>query len=291
MNGTLNGVVPSGSEDAYIIKFNSDGSTAWTTNIGTSKSDLGDKIAIADNGDIYVTGSTYGALYGENSRGYRDTYLTKLSSDGTIQWSRQLNLESYNAPTSIVTSVDGDIFIGGWWPQDGTEQGGSAYVAQYSSDGNKISVELVANNYSFTSSLVKDRTDSLYVAGTSTYGVNGEVFSGPVDSFLMKYSGSFNISGQISALDSISAIDRVINAVNGNRSTIGSYINRLVYAIDNATSMSTNLSASRSAIIDSDYALETTNLAKSQIIQQASTAVMAQANQRPQAVLTLLQNL
>jgi flagellin len=129
------------------------------------------------------------------------------------------------------------------------------------------------------------------VAGISTYGVNGEDFNGPIDSFLLKYSQGFDISDQERAIDSISAIDDLINSVNGNRSTIGSYINRLVYAMDNATNMSTNLVGSRSSIMDSDYALEATNLAKNQIIQQAATAIMAQANQRPQAVLKLLQDL
>jgi flagellin len=291
MDGTLNGVVSNGAEDAYVIKFNSDGTTAWTTNIGTPTNDLGEKVAVANNGDIYVTGSTYGTLYGVNEEGYRDTYLNKFTSDGVIQWSRQLNLESYNAPTSIFSGEDGDVFIGGWWPQDGTEQGGSAYVAQYSSTGVKMSVKLVANNYSFTNSLLKDGSNALYVAGISTYGVNGEDFNGPIDSFLLKYSQGFDISDQERAIDSISAIDDLINSVNGNRSTIGSYINRLVYAMDNATNMSTNLVGSRSSIMDSDYALEATNLAKNQIIQQAATAIMAQANQRPQAVLKLLQDL
>ena len=73
--------------------------------------------------------------------------------------------------------------------------------------------------------------------------------------------------------------------------TIGSYINRLNYAADNATDISSNLSASRSTIMDADYALETTNLAKSQITQQAATAMLAQANQQPQSVLALLKNL
>ena len=98
-------------------------------------------------------------------------------------------------------------------------------------------------------------------------------------------------SSQSDASNAIGVIDNTLNTVNSTRSTIGSYINRLNYAADNATNISSNLSASRSTIIDTDYALETTALAKNQIIQQAATAMLAQANQQPQSVLALLKNL
>jgi flagellin-like hook-associated protein FlgL len=98
-------------------------------------------------------------------------------------------------------------------------------------------------------------------------------------------------SSQSGAIRSIGEIDGVINSVNSNRTTVGSYVNRLVHAADNATNMSINLTESRSSILDADYALETTNLAKSQIIQQAATAMLAQANQNPQLVVKLLENL
>lgn len=98
-------------------------------------------------------------------------------------------------------------------------------------------------------------------------------------------------SSQSGADSSIAVIDNSINSVNLNRAYIGSYINRLVYATDNATNMATNLIKSRSSILDADYALETTSLAKNQIIQQAATAMLVQANQQPQLVLKLLENL
>jgi flagellin len=70
---------------------------------------------------------------------------------------------------------------------------------------------------------------------------------------------------------------------------MGAYQNRLGASISNLESTSMNLSASRSRILDTDYAKETTNLAKSQIISQAATAMLAQANQSGQSVLALLQ--
>jgi flagellin len=87
----------------------------------------------------------------------------------------------------------------------------------------------------------------------------------------------------------ISNLDTAINAIGTYRSTLGATINRLNYAADNLQNVSTNTSASRSRIQDTDYAQATTELARTQIIQQAATAMLAQANQQPQSVLSLLQ--
>ncbi len=91
------------------------------------------------------------------------------------------------------------------------------------------------------------------------------------------------------AASALSEIDTAITAVDTYRSTLGAMVNRLNYAADNLTNVSTNTSASRSRIMDTDYASATTELARSQIIQQAATAMLAQANQSPSAVLSLLQ--
>jgi flagellin len=80
-----------------------------------------------------------------------------------------------------------------------------------------------------------------------------------------------------------------LETVDEFRSDLGSKINRLNYAVDNMTATSTNTAASRSRIQDTDYAQATTELARTQIIQQAATAMLAQANQQPASVLSLLQ--
>lgn len=87
----------------------------------------------------------------------------------------------------------------------------------------------------------------------------------------------------------ITNIDTAIAAVDTYRSTIGATINRLNYAADNLSNIATNTAASRSRILDTDYAKATSELARTQIIQQAATAMLAQANQQPASVLSLLQ--
>ena len=90
------------------------------------------------------------------------------------------------------------------------------------------------------------------------------------------------------ALLSVTALDVAIGAVNAQRATIGAGINQMTYGADNLTNISSNISASRSTIMDTDYATASTQLSKTQIIQQAATAMLAQANQQPQSVLALL---
>jgi flagellin len=100
--------------------------------------------------------------------------------------------------------------------------------------------------------------------------------------------GSVNLSKSTSAQSALTTLDRAINAITDMRASMGAYQNRLTAAIANLENSSMNLTASRSRILDTDYAKETTNLAKSQIIQQAATAMLAQANQSAQSVLALL---
>jgi flagellin len=99
---------------------------------------------------------------------------------------------------------------------------------------------------------------------------------------------SGGVTTTATAASAITNVDEAITAVDTYRSTLGAMVNRLTYAVDNLTNVSTNTAASRSRIEDTDYAAATTELARSQIIQQAATAMLAQANQSPSSVLSLL---
>ena len=106
-------------------------------------------------------------------------------------------------------------------------------------------------------------------------------------------SSGLNISGQSvstasGASGAITQIDSALTTINAQRAEIGASINQLAYAADNMTNISANVTQSRSTIMDTDYALASTQLAKTQILQQASTAMLAQANQQAQGVMALL---
>ncbi|MBM89635.1 MAG: hypothetical protein CMQ41_14790 [Gammaproteobacteria bacterium] len=84
-------------------------------------------------------------------------------------------------------------------------------------------------------------------------------------------------------------LDTIISDVSAGRAKYGAYINRLEHASDNLTNVAQNTDSSRSRIEDADYAAETSELARTQIISQAATAMLAQANQVKQTVLALIQ--
>ena len=98
-----------------------------------------------------------------------------------------------------------------------------------------------------------------------------------------------SIDTSAQARDAITNIDAAIKTVNTQRSELGAVSNRLSHTVSNMTNISTNLSAARGGIEDADFAVETTQLAKNQILQQAGTAMLAQANASKQNVLSLLQ--
>ena len=123
---------------------------------------------------------------------------------------------------------------------------------------------------------------------TSFGNFNNE--SGKLSGLASKVITGTTIASAINmASKSITEIDVVIGDVSSQRASFGAVSNRLTHAVDNLTNVKTNSEASRSRILDTDYAAATSELARTQIIQQAGTAMLAQANQLPQTVLALLQ--
>ena len=119
--------------------------------------------------------------------------------------------------------------------------------------------------------------DAFYDSTTPSAGVSpGSSMSG------------LNVLSAASASDAMKAIDNAIEQVSQSRAQLGAYQNRLNATVNNLSNVVTNTEASKSRIMDTDYSKETTQLAKSQIIQQAATAMLAQANQSAQMVLSLL---
>jgi flagellin len=100
--------------------------------------------------------------------------------------------------------------------------------------------------------------------------------------------GELSIGTQDAAMRSLTSIDSALDQVSLQRADLGAIQNRLDATINNLTSSSTNMTTARSRILDTDYSAETTALNRAQIIQQAATAMLAQANQQPQMVLSLL---
>lgn len=112
-------------------------------------------------------------------------------------------------------------------------------------------------------------------------------FSGVNNSTLTSVEASGILTPE-AAQNTILVIDSALSSIDSTRGELGAFQNRFTSVINNAQTTSENLSASRSRIMDADFALETANLSRAQILQQAGTAMVAQANQMPQSVLSLL---
>jgi len=160
-----------------------------------------------------------------------------------------------------------------------------------------------ANGYEAVVTLTSGSTDSTLVVGDILFS-STQAFTVDANSGFNSTTGfvgttaaaaelatvaDVDISSAAGAGDAITILDGAIGKVSSMRGELGAIAARLEKTVDALTSGSTNTAAARSRILDTDYSAETSALAKAQIIAQASTAMLAQANQQPQMVLKLLQ--
>ena len=154
-------------------------------------------------------------------------------------------------------------------------------------------IDRIEKNTQWNGTVVLDGT--VGTSGTVTFQVSANFSSGGSDVITVDFgklatdtASLGDVKTMAKANTAIGALDTAIKAVNEQRATFGAASNRLEHSVDNMTNISVNAEASRSRIEDTDYAKTTSELARAQIIQQAGTAMLAQANQSSQSVLSLL---
>lgn len=188
----------------------------------------------------------------------------------------------YGTAKSIAEAA-GTSTITGTWSGFTVADGGSATTVAITNGGRSdLNPLTVTGTASGTGADVK-------ITATGTAGVDN---AGAFGQGVLYYGAgvtAINISSVDGASQAVSELDLAINGAAAERAKYGAYMSRLQHASDNLGNVATNTSASLSQIADADYAVETTELARTQIISQASTAMLAQANQVKQTVLALLQ--
>lgn len=102
-----------GFSDIFLSRFDNAGNEAWSTQWGSGLIDVGYSVAAENSAGIYVTGWTYGDMSGEASLGGNDIFLTRLSADGAIDWTRQWGSYSEDKSYAVTVAPDGSIYIGG----------------------------------------------------------------------------------------------------------------------------------------------------------------------------------
>lgn len=178
----------------------------------------------------------------------------------------------------------------------GTASGGG--VQLIAEDGRNIQLTLTNNsevglraNGTFTGEFTLKSDSEITISNGSTTGIANSglkvgTYGGGEDGSSI---ANIDISTVAGAQKAIGAIDNALDKINEVRGDLGAAQNRLDFTINNLSSISQNVSAARSQIEDADFAKESANLSRSQVLQQAGTAMLAQANAQPQQVLSLLQ--
>jgi len=219
------------------------------------------------NGDSYTLAGITVVATGAVTAAEQETYFTALV-DGEVEASQAF---SNATGTGTFTGFDTATGTGGDGKVNFTNTG-------QTNASKTIAVTTIAGTNSPTVAAPTGGSEN-----PGAYG-SGALFFGAAGS-----EKRINITEATNSSQAIIELDRAINGAAAERAKYGAYMFRLQHASDNLSNVATNTAASRSQIADADYATETTELARTQIISQASTAMLAQANQVKQTVLALLQ--
>jgi len=263
-----------------LTGFNASGSA---TMLATPNANQGVSKLLDDNSGVASASATAaGAAVASVAKlGFSavDKYQFKISDGNSVAVVRATSisainstagtLDLFNEVTSALANVASDITVA----QDGAgnltftnAKGGKIELNSFTSDGTSVAT--------FTPSTGQGNAKILD-------DNNGSAATG-------KSVGEISLLTEGGSTEALGILDKAMQQVSDERSKLGAIQSRLEYTVNNLSSIVTNTAASRSRILDTDYAKETTNLAKAQIIQQAATAMLAQANQSAQSVLALL---
>jgi flagellin len=162
---------------------------------------------------------------------------------------------------------------------------GTAYTATMSSGGNLAEAVTDLNSAQSVVTVSTDSTDLIF----SYVGEIGNTPTITLGDGANTVTATLNADGIDNASSAITTIDRALATVAAERAALGATQSQLESTVRNLSNVAENTSAAAGRIMDTDYAAETANLTKAQILQQAATSILAQANAQPQAVLSLLQ--
>ncbi len=237
------------------------GTTSINAALGANNSEI--ILTHATGKDIVIEGFSHSAAVGYAAPG-----VTPVSGTGS----------SVSAPVEQSILVTGNA---------SHNSGGTAVSLYAGGERGRFNTTVVGGEIEFTSSTTFNVTSS--ISGSASTGTS--LFSGAANSSnasTLNNVSSIDVSTQAGANAAISILDGALNQVNTVRAQLGAVQNRFSSTISNLANNVQNLQAARSRILDADFAAETANLTRAQILQQAGIAILAQANQLPQNVLSLL---
>jgi len=256
----------------------------------TGSQDWSDIASLADGGFI-VTWQSDGQDGDSNG-----IFGQRYGSSGAKAGSEfQVNTQAAGSQENgtVIGLSDGSFLMA--WSSSSNHPDGSGYGIygqRYDSGGNTVGDEFQINTYeSGDQSLIslEQLSDGEIIASWTSDGQDGDgdgVFAQIFD----VRATNVDLTNASNSQSTITLVDAALQTLNSQRARLGALSNRIDHIVASNTNISINIQASLSRIQDADFALETSKLAKSQILQQASTAMLSQANASKQNILTLLQN-
>jgi len=285
---TSDGVSTASSDASAIAKANSINASSSLTGITAKALATTKEFTLSSGAGTLATGAVSSGDLTINGVDIGSLTATATTADRTTQLIAAINAKTTQTGVSAAISTENNR------------------LTLTAADGRNIvtAVSSAASANAATGRLngMSNNTSTAAISLTSTSGSAAVTIAGPNSSYIGvgwlsglsanqgtgQTVSSIDLSTQTGSQSALSILDKAIDTITNSRANLGAYQNRFEAAISNLQTTSTNLQASRSRILDTDYAKETTNLAKAQIVQQAATAMLAQANQSSQSVLALL---
>ena len=285
---TSDGVSTASSDASAIAKANSINASSSLTGITAKALATTKEFTLSSGSGALATGAVSSGDLTINGVDIGSLTATATVADRTTQLIAAINAKTTQTGVSAAISTENNRLTL-------TAADGRNIVTAVSSPASANAATGRLNGMS-------NNTSTAAISLTSTSGSATITIAGPNSSYIGsgwlnglsanqgtgQTVSSIDLSTQTGSQSALSILDKAIDTITNSRANLGAYQNRFEAAISNLQTTSTNLQASRSRILDTDYAKETTNLAKAQIVQQAATAMLAQANQSSQSVLALL---
>ena len=304
IKGPATSTVSSLGDVQTVSLANNHNTTADTLNIngssitvagGSGAATIADSINAAGNGvtaeakiDTTIAGITSastGVIEIKKGGTAVDTYDLSTYGGDMERLAKDMQQDGYNAIYDATTGISFEAEDIDGIDVTGTDTSG------FTIGGTAIST--AANAFSMSAELNLSSADKIGISGNTAdelFGTGTAAIASTGGTSALTSVESIDISGATSdgAQDAIKSIDAALAQIDEQRADLGAVQNRFGHTISNLANVAENVSASRSRIQDTDYALETAQLTRNQIMQQAGTSILSQANQLPQAAISLL---
>ncbi|MXR35423.1 flagellin N-terminal helical domain-containing protein [Craterilacuibacter sinensis] len=305
IQGTAAGTVPANGVTGDTLSISGNGATKA---VAVTAGDSAKTIAANINKETGSTGVTATAESKATLSAIKDGTVTfKLAGDNStaVAISASVAGSDYKALAEAINSQTSTTGISATLDKSGNVEltnktGADIKIAGFDTTNATKTMTVTGADTAATAVTVTGgaATDSATIAGTikldsnSGFNVTGDASKGVVSAASLNGGlqsvDKIDISTTTGANDALKVIDAALSTVNARRADLGAVQNRFSNTISNLQSSAENLNASRGRILDTDFAAETARMSRNQVLQQAGTAMLAQANQLPQQVLQLL---